>query len=138
MEIFKEFMQNYGGELLLTAITAIFAFLGTALKKIVEDFVKDKEKKDIVKNVVKSVEQMYKNLHGTDKLDKAIENASKMLSQKGIDITDLELMTLIESALCEFNDAFNKASWEEGIEEVTGTTEEGFEEESEEESITEG
>ena len=44
MDIIKEFIANYGGELLLTAITAIFAFLGTALKKVVEDFVKDKEK----------------------------------------------------------------------------------------------
>jgi len=119
MDIIKEFIANYGGELLLTAITAIFAFLGTALKKVVEDFVKDKEKKEIVKNVVKSVEQMYKNLHGTDKLDKAMKNASQMLSQKGIDITDLELMTLIEAAVCEFNDAFNKASWEDGLNEAT-------------------
>jgi hypothetical protein len=39
-------------------------------------------------------------------------------------------MTLIESAVCEFNDAFNKASWQEGIEEATSTTED--------ESITEG
>ena len=128
MDIIKEFIANYGGELLLTAFTAIFAFLGTALKKVVEEFVKDKEKREIVKDTVKSVEQMYKKLKGTDKLNKAMENASAMLSEKGIVITELELMTLIEAAVCEFNDAFNKASWQEGIEEKI----------SEEESITEG
>ena len=46
-----------------------------------------------------------------------------MLAHKGISITDLELMVLIESALCEFNDAFNKASWKEGIERVTSNWE---------------
>ena len=123
MDIIKEFIQNYGSELLLTVITGIFAFLGTALKKVVEDYVKDQKKKEIIKNAVKSVEQVYKNLHGTDKLEKAMENASKMLSQKGIDITELELITLIESAVCEFNEAFNKASWQKGIEEVTSAEE---------------
>lgn len=123
MEIIKEFISNYGSEILLTVITGFFAFLGTALKKIVEDFVKDKEKKEIIKNVVKSVEQMYKNLHGTDKLEKAMENASAMLCAKGINVTELELMTLIESAVCEFNDAFNKASWQKGIEEATSCEE---------------
>ena len=123
MEIIKEFISNYGSELLLTVITGIFAFLGTALKKVVEDYVKDQKKKEIIKNAVKSVEQVYKNLHGTDKLEKAMENASKMLSQKGIDITELELITLIESAVCEFNDAFNKASWQKGIEEATSCEE---------------
>lgn len=123
MEIIKEFISNYGSELLLTVITGFFAFLGTALKKVVEDYVKDQKKKEIIKNAVKSVEQVYKNLHGTDKLDKAMENASQMLSQKGIDITELELITLIESAVCEFNDAFNKASWQKGIEEATSCEE---------------
>lgn len=118
MDIIKEFIQNYAGELIFTALTAIFAFLGTALKKVVEDSNEDKKKKEIITNVVKSVEQVYKNIHGTDKLKKAMETASKMLAQKGISITELELMVLIESALCEFNDAFNKASWKEGIEET--------------------
>jgi hypothetical protein len=52
-----------------------------------------------------------------------METASEMLCEKGINVTELELMTLIESALCEFNDAFNKASWQEGIEEATSCEE---------------
>ena len=32
-----------------------------------------------------------------------------MLAEKGIHVTDLELRMLIEAALAEFNDAFNKA-----------------------------
>ena len=118
MEIIKEFIQNYAGQLIFAALTAIVGFIGTALKKEYEDSNEDKKKREIIANVVKSVEQVYKNIHGTDKLKKAMETASKMLAQKGISITELELMVLIESALCEFNDAFNKASWKEGIEEA--------------------
>ena len=137
MEIIKEFIQNYAGQLIFAALTAIVGFIGTALKKEYEDSNEDKKKREIIANVVKSVEQVYKNIHGTDKLKKAMETASKMLAQKGISITELELMVLIESALCEFNDAFNKASWKEGIEEAVNA--EGESAEAEEgEPIEEG
>lgn len=135
VDIIKEFIQNYAGELIFAALTAIVGFIGTALKKEYEDSNEDKKKREIIANVVRSVEQVYKNIHGTDKLKKAMETASKMLAQKGISITELELMVLIESVLCEFNDAFNKASWEEGIEEATNADEivedEAVEEDSE-------
>lgn len=136
VDIIKEFVQNYAGELIFAALTAIVGFIGTALKKAYEDSNEDKKKREIIANVVKCVEQVYKNIHGTEKLKKAMETASKMLAQKGISITELELMVLIESALCEFNDAFNKASWEEGLEKATSISEESqeTEEETEEES----
>ena len=131
MDIIKEFIQNYAGELIFAALTAIVGFIGTALKKEYEDSNEDKKKREIIANVVKSVEQVYKNIHGTDKLKKAMETASKMLAQKGISITELELMVLIESALCEFNDAFNKASWQDGIEKATSAEGESAEPDSE-------
>ena len=126
MDIIKDFITNYGGEVLLSVITAIFAFLGTAIKNIAKKWATNKEKREIVKDVVKAVEQMYKNIKGSEKFIKAMETASDMLAEKGISVTELELMTLIEAAVCEFNDAFNKASWKQGIEEVT--TNEGTEE----------
>ena len=138
VDIIKEFIQNYASELIFAALTAIVGFIGTALKKEYENSNEDKKKREIIANVVKSVEQVYKNIHGTDKLKKAMETASKMLAQKGISITELELMVLIESTLCEFNDAFNKASWEKGIEEVTNAESSIVEtdsETSEEESV---
>ena len=123
MEIFKEWLTNYGGEILTLIITAVFTFLGTAAKKIYEKSENNKEKRKVVKNVVAAVEQMFKNLHGKDKLEKAVENASIILNEKGITVTELELLTLIESAVAEFNGAFNKASWEDGIKEVTSESE---------------
>ena len=123
MEIFKEWLANYGGEILTLIITAVFTFLGTAAKNILKKIANNKEKREVVKDVVKSVEQMFKNIHGKDKLEKAVENASIILSEKGITVTELELLTLIESAVAEFNGAFNKASWEDGIKEVTSEDE---------------
>lgn len=130
-EIFKEFLQNYTGEIIFAALTAIVGFIGTALKKEYEEASEDKKKREVIASVVRSTEQIYKNLHGSDKLQKAMETASKMLAQKGISITDLELMVLIESALCEFNNAFNKASWEEGLKKATSISEEVQETEEE-------
>lgn len=123
MSIIKEWLINYGGEILTLVITAVFTFLGTAAKNILKQIANDKEKREVVKDVVKAVEQMFKDLHGKDKLEKAVENASIILSEKGITITELELLTLIESAVSEFNDAFNKASWEEGLKEATSSDE---------------
>ena len=34
--------------------------------------------------------------------------ASEMLGEKGITVSDLELRVLIEAAVAEFNEAFNK------------------------------
>ncbi len=119
--MFKEWLTNYGGEILTLIITAVFTFLGTAAKNILKKVANNKEKREVVKDVVSAVEQMFKNLHGKDKLEKAVENASIILSEKGITVTELELLTLIESAVAEFNGAFNKASWEDGIKEVTSS-----------------
>ena len=118
-EIFAEFLQNYTGQIIFGILTAIAGIIGTALKKEYEEASEDKKKKEIIANAVKFVEQVHKNLHGSEKLEKAMESASKMLAQKGINITELELIVLIEATLCELNNAFDKASWEKGIEEVT-------------------
>ncbi len=120
----NEFFAEYLAELLIALFTAVAGFFGAKFKKLIEEKIKSEEKRKIVKDSVKAVEQIYKSLHGTDKLKKAMENASAILCDKGINITELELMTLIESAVCEFNDAFNKASWAEALTVMTTGEEE--------------
>ena len=71
-------------------------------------YINDKTKQSVVKTCVQAIEQLYKDLHGEEKLNKVIESATDMLAEKGISITDLELRMLIESAVGEFNDNFNK------------------------------
>ena len=106
--MFVEFINTYGVDLLNLAVTAIFGYLGLVAKSMLKKIADNKTKKDVVKTVVQGVEQLYKDLHGEEKLNKAIESASEMLAEKGITISELEIRMLIEAAVAEFNDAFNK------------------------------
>ena len=103
MEFIKLFISEYGTTILYAVFTAIAGYLGIVVK-----YVNDKTKQAVAKTVVQAVEQIYKDLHGEEKLNKALESASEMLAEKGIAITDLELRMLIEAAVAEFNNAFNR------------------------------
>lgn len=110
--MFAQFITDYGPSILYAVVTAIAGYIGIVLKNLCKRFMDDKTKKDVVKTVVQGIEQLYKDLHGEEKLNKAIQSATDMLAMKDIYITELELKMLIEAAVGEFNDAFNKASAE--------------------------
>ncbi len=108
MEFVNEFLSTYGATILYSVFTAIAGYLGIVMKRLYEKYVNDKTKQDVVNTCVKAIEQIYKDIHGDEKLQKALEAASDMLTSKGISVTDVELRMLVESAVSEFNDAFNK------------------------------
>ena len=110
MEFFKDFLSQYGVEIMYAIITFIAGYFALYAKSLITKWFDDKTKKSIAKTCVKAVEQIYKDLHGEDKLNEALKGASAMLTEKGIQVTELELRWLIESAVAEFNDAFNKTS----------------------------
>lgn len=118
MEFLKEFISVYGTTILYSILTAIAGYLGIVVKNIYQKYINDKTKQDVAKTCVKAVEQIYKDLHGEEKLQKALEAASEMLANKGITISDLEMRILIEAAVAEFNDAFNSAGKDTSTEEV--------------------
>lgn len=102
--MFEYIMFTYGNQIVGMIIVAIFGVMGLYAKK----FLNDKTKLLIAKSVVLFVEQVYKNLHGEEKLQKALERASKLLAEKGIKFSANEMETLIEAAVAEFNKAFEK------------------------------
>ena len=104
----ENFIENYGAELLCTAITAIAGYIGLVVKKLITTYINDKTKEKVAKTVVQAIEQIYKDLHGEDKLNKGIEYLSQMLNERGISCTELELKLLLEGAVAEFNKAFEK------------------------------
>lgn len=108
MEAFQEFLANYGFEILTTLITAFVGFLGVLIKNLVNKFLNDKTKQSIAKIVVSGIQQCYQELDGPAKLEKAIETMTTLLNEKGIKCTELEMRMLIEGAIGEFKDAFNK------------------------------
>ena len=67
-------------------------------------------KHDVVRTCVKAAEQLYHDLGGPVKLEKAKEGVRQMLEEKGIPISELEMNLLIESVVSEFNYGFAKVS----------------------------
>lgn len=108
MEFIKNFISEYGTTILYAILTAIGGYLGIWAKKLYTKYVNDKTKQAVAKTVVQAVEQLYKDLRGEEKLEKALEAAADMLAERGITVTDLELRILIEAAVGEFNKAFEK------------------------------
>ena len=115
--MFVDFVNEYGATIIYAVLTAIAGYVGVALKSLYTKYINDQTKKDVVKTVVQGVEQMYKDLHGEEKLDAALEAASEMLSTKGITITEFELKMMIEAAVAEFNNAFSKENVAETVSE---------------------
>jgi hypothetical protein len=106
MELFLNFINEYGMTILYAVVVALGGWLGTQIKRVYEEHVTDKRAKDVVETVVKAVEQLYHDLDGQEKYVKAIDAAEEMLTAKGITISGLELEMLIEAAVSSFNYGF--------------------------------
>ena len=102
----EEFISTYLMEILGTAIVAIAGYIGVVVKNLVTKYLNDKTKRALAKTVVQFVEQVYKELHGEEKLNAALSAFSEMLAEQGITVSDLEMRVLIEAAVAEFNGAF--------------------------------
>lgn len=103
-----ELLMSYLLPVIGAALTALAGFLGAQLKKIYQKYVDDRTKEAVVRTCVKAVEQLYHDLKGAEKLERAKEGVRQMLEEKGIPISELEMDMLIESVVSEFNYGFNK------------------------------
>ena len=107
-----EFMSYIIWPLVTTIITGVIGYVGVKLKQVLENISVEKSKRQDAKTCVQAVEQFYKDLHGEDKYAKCVEALTKMLEQKGITVTELEMRMLIESAVQELNAALQEATAE--------------------------
>lgn len=105
MSEFLNAIQPYLLEVIVAILTGVATYIGTRVKKLYEEKVNTETKEKVVSTVVNAVEQLYKDLKGEEKLNKCIENATEMLNEKGITVTELELRMLIESTVNSFNQA---------------------------------
>lgn len=118
-ETIINFLNEYG--ILSMAITALVGAVGTGFglfakwiyKKTIGDKIEVETIEKIASLVVKYTEQVWKDIHGEEKLGKALEAFSDMLDKKGITISELEMRVYLESALAGFNNAFNKEKSED-------------------------
>ena len=101
--MFEYFITHYGTQLLTAILCALFGSLGFAVKKLATKYVNDDTKRSIARDAMLFVEQVWKTIHGADKLAKALEIAEALLKKKGIDFDAEEMQILIEAAVAEFN-----------------------------------
>ena len=113
MELISKFIDAYGLTILYTVITAIAGYIGVTVKGLYKKYINDKTKRDVCRTVVKAVEQLYRDIGGKAKLEKAKQSITEMLTEKGITITELEMTMLIEAAVAEFNIGFAVTATEE-------------------------
>lgn len=104
-EILNQFIQILL-PVLATFITGLFTYIGNRLKKVYEEKVNNETAKAVVTDAVKFVEQVYSDLSGREKLEKATEQVSEVLQSKGIKITPAEINMLIESAVYGLNEGW--------------------------------
>lgn len=105
-DFMRLFFEMYGMPLLYALITALAGAAATAIAKAYNKWINSREKRAVAKTVVMATEQIYKDLHGEDKYNKAMQALAEMLAAKGIPVTELEARMLIESAVGEFNRVF--------------------------------
>lgn len=110
MDFLIQFINEYGTAILYAIITAIAGYIGIVLKNAVEKYLNTKTKRDVAKSVVQFVNQVYKDIHGEEKLNEAMKAFSEILAEKGISITELEMKVLLEAAVREINDKLSKVA----------------------------
>lgn len=101
-------LWSYGSEIAVLAVTVVFGCLGWAAKQIYKNIVTDQQKEAIAKTAARCVEQVWKTIHGPEKMQMALEYAAVLLEKKGIKFDSEEMSILIEAAVSEFNNAFTK------------------------------
>ena len=82
-----------------SVIAILFGVLGAKIKQTYNQKAQNETVKVVVDNVVKWVQQVYYELEGPEKLQKALTEASTILNEKGITISESELDMMIESAV---------------------------------------
>ena len=113
--MFEYYVYSYGMHIVGLLLVAVAGCIGLTFRNWISKWVNaetdrlDAETKaKVAKTVVAFVEQVWKDLHGKDKLVKALDKARELLSKKGITFDADEMMVLIEAAVAEFNEVFRK------------------------------
>lgn len=102
-EITSAVMQIIGSILMLGATV-----FGIWAQRLAKKWLNNDTKRQLAEYAVMAVEQMYKTLHGEEKLAQAMVLFSEQLAEKNIYVSESEMRLLLESAVGKFNEAFKK------------------------------
>ena len=79
-EIITQMIVDYLPAILTAVLTAIVGFMKSKYTK----YVNDDTKRNVAADTVKYVEQIYKDIHGNEKLEKAKATMNALLEEKEI------------------------------------------------------
>lgn len=103
-----EFVHEYGMKLIALALAILFGKLGYEIGKLAVKYLNTAIKTEIAEKSMEYVEQVFKLLHGEEKMQKALEAARTQLSKIGLKFDAEEMRFLIEAAVGAFNEGFRK------------------------------
>ena len=106
--IIFEMVAYYAPQLMQAALYLVACILGMTAGKYLKPLLQNKVVEIFARNAVLFVEQTCKDLHGDDKLNKALEKLSAKLAVWKINITADEMKFMLEAAVAKFNEAFKK------------------------------
>lgn len=95
-------------EMLMDLLPIVIAAVGTFIVGIIKakytEYVNTDTKKELAMLTVRYVEQVFKALHGNEKLNKAKSAFIKVLNERGIEISEDEVNILLEAAVHRMNE----------------------------------
>ena len=103
-----EIMSEYLLRIAHALLVALAGWLGIQVSALLKKYINTKIKQSVCRTAVQFVEQVFKDIHGPEKLAEAMAKASQILEEKGITISETELLVMLEAAVGEFNKAFSK------------------------------
>jgi len=107
-------MEAIHAEIINLVMAVLVALAGLVTKQVVNYLnqkgivAKLEGNKELVKIVVKAVEQTYNHLEGREKLNMAKIEIVKLMSEKKIKISEKEIDLLIEAVVKEMNDSLKE------------------------------
>ena len=101
--MFAEFMTKFGMEIIAAIFTGMLGLIGMVIKRMVQRYLDTGDKKALALASVGYVEQVYKELHGPQKMRHALSRLEKLLAEHNIICSATEMETLLESAVNEMN-----------------------------------
>lgn len=105
-ELAQQLFETYLIPAVVTAVGALFSWIGIQLKRLYQEHIDTKTKEDVIKSTVQYVQQVYKDVSGEEKLQEAVKTASDWLVSKGLEVSEAELRVLIESAVYSMKQGF--------------------------------
>lgn len=83
----------------LTVLAGVLSWAGIQIKSKITEKMDTDMKKSLAETTVKYVNQVFSDLEGADKLEKAVEVAVTLFAEKGLKVSEIELTTMLEEVV---------------------------------------